>query len=273
MVGGSMPKEDVARLRKLATDSADALGGAAAWSFSADPKAKPPFRVRRVDTIRDKQKLNDVLDEATKFVNEGTLTEVAKKFGIKVQVTFQRNVETYKDVPIDAAGIVIQPVDVNAPQAQMMKSMLGGGFHLRMALVNDLWLTAMSADPDQEIHTLIDQAKSGSPGQVPSEVQAALQLVPEAKNASAFGTYNVARWLQLVMSFLPMPMAMPQTEIPAGSNIAFDAIIGGARLLTDIAVPKQQVETLMNMFTSMKKQQMEQQKQSGPPPAKKPGQA
>jgi hypothetical protein len=273
MVGESMPKEDVARLRKLATDSADALGGAAAWAFSPEPKAKPPFRFRRVDTIRDKQKLNDVLDEATKLANEGMLTETMKKFGIKVQFTFKRNVETYKDVPIDAAGIVIQPVDVNAPQAQMMKSMFGGGFHLRMALVNDLWLTAMSADPDQEIHALIDQAKSGSPGQVPSEVQAALQLVPEAKNASVFGTYNLARWMQVVMSFMPMPMAMPQTEIPAGSDIAFDAIIGGGRLLTNIAVPKQQVEAMMNMFAGMKKQQMEQQKESGQPPAKKPGQA
>jgi len=282
MAGGVMSKEDVARVRKLALDSAEASGGAVAWSFSATPQTKPPFRVRRIDTVKDKQKLNDVLNEAAKFVNGGTLAEVMKKFGVKIQFTFKRNVETYKDIPIDAGSITVQPVDMNAPQARQMMAVLGGGFNLRTALVNDLWLTALAADPDKEIRALIDQAKSGSPGQVPSEVQAAMQLVPDARKASFFGTYNLVRWLQSALSVMPMPMPAPQTPVPAESNIAFDGIMGGGRLLTNIAIPKQQVQALASMFMGMQQQQMQQQKQSEQPgvqprpapgkaPAQKPG--
>ncbi len=282
MMGGMMSQDDLARLKKLATDSAEAVGGATAWSFAADPKGKPPFRLRRVLTVKDKQKLNAVLEEAAKFVNEGALAEAMKKSGVKVQFTFKRNVETYKDIPIDAGTITIQPTDANAPQAQQMKAIFGGGFNLRMALVNDLWLTAMAADPTQEIHALIDQAKSGAPGQVPSEVQAAMQLVPEAKTASFFGTYNFVRWFQMAMSFMPMPMPAPQTQVSTESDIAFDGLIGGGRLLTNIAIPKQQVQALASMFMGMKQQQMQQQKESEQPgvqprpapgkaPAQKPG--
>ncbi len=282
MVGETMPKEDVARLKKLATDSADVFGGATAWSFSGDPKGKPPIRLRRVVTIKDKQKLNAIFDEVSKLLNEGAIAGMAKKFGLNVQFTLKRNAQTYKDVPIDVGTVTLQPIDANSPQAQMMKSAFGGGFNLRMALVNNLFLTAMAADPDKEIHALIDQAKSGAPGQVPSDVQAAMQLVPEAKNASFFGTYNYVRAIQMAMSFMPMPMPAPPAEMPPGSDIAFAGTIGGGRLLTNIAVPKQQVQTLAGMLMSMKQQQMQQQKQPGQPgaqprpapgkpPAKKPG--
>ncbi len=277
MMGETMPKEDLARLRKLATDSADAVGGATAWSFSSDLKSKPPIRLRRVVTIKDKQKLNDVFDQVSKMMNEGAIADIAKRFGLKMQFTLKRNAETYKDVPIDAGTIMIQPVDVNAPQGQMMKSMFGGGFNLRMAVVNNLLLSAMAADPDKEIRALIDQAKSGTPGQVPSEVQAAMQLVPEAKNASFFGTYNYVRALQMAMSFMPMPMPMPQTEMSTGSGIAFAGTIGGGKLLTDIVVPKQQVQELVRIISSMKQQQqpgqpgVQPRPAPGKPPTKKPG--
>jgi hypothetical protein len=129
----------------------------------------------------------------------------------------------------------------------------------------------MAADPDKEIHALIDQAKSGSPGQVPSEVQAAMQLIPEAKNASFFGTYNYVRAIQMAMSFMPMPMPMPQPGVSTESAVAFAGTIGNGRLLTNIAVPKQQVQALANMFTSMKQQEMQkQQKQPGQPGAQPP---
>jgi hypothetical protein len=283
MVGQAIPQEDIARLKKLATDSADVFGGATAWAFSSDPKSKPPFRARRVVTIRDRQKLNDVLDQAAKVMNQGAIADILKKSGLKMQFSLKRNVETYQGVPIDAASIMIEPIDVNSPQGQMMKSMFSGGFNGRMAVVNNLLLSAMAADPDKEIHALIDQAKSGSPGQIPSEVQAAMQLIPEAKNASFFGTYNYVRVIQMAMSFIPMPMPMPQVEVSTESDIAFAGTIGGGRLLTNIAVPKQQVQALANMFASMKQQEMQkQQKEPGQPgaqprpapgkaPAKKPG--
>ena len=270
MAGPSLSQGDVARFRKLATDSADATGGAAAVSFSADPKGKPPFRSHRVVTIRDKQKFNDVLDEYLKLVNEGAMADLLKQFGMKVQFTFQRNAETYKEVPIDVGRILIQPTDANSPQGQMIKNMYGAGLNLRMALVNDLLLTVMAADPETEIHALIDQAKSGAAGPTPSEVQAALQSVPEAKNASFFGTFNEVRALETFLPFSPMPM--PQVQVPSKSDIAFAGNIGNGRLLTDIAIPKQQVLEVKEMFVQIQQKVQPQQKPAAPPGARVPGQ-
>jgi len=270
MAGQVLPQEDLARLRKLATDSADVFGGATAWSFSADPKNKPPFRARRVVTIRDRQKLNDVLDQVAQVMNQGAIADILRKSGLKMQFSLKRNVETYQGIPIDVASIMLEPTDANAPQGQMMKSMFGGGLNGRMAVVNNLFLSTVSADSDKDIRVLIDQAKSGSPGQVPSEVQAAMQLIPEAKNASLFGTYNYAGALQMALPFLPIPLPKPQAQVSTDSAIAFAGTIGNGRLLTTIAVPKQQVQAVVKMFMSMK-EQMEPSGQPGAQPQPAPG--
>jgi hypothetical protein len=130
----------------------------------------------------------------------------------------------------------------------------------------------MSADPEKEIHALIDQAKSGAPSQIPSEVQAALPLIPEAKNANFFGTYNYVRAIQMALAFVPMPVPAPQVEVQSQSNIAFAGDIGNGRLLIDIAVPKQQVLEIKEIITQMQQKMQPQQKPSAPPGARPPGQ-
>ena len=276
LMGPTMSKEDLATLRKLAADSAEAFGGSVALSMLPDLKAKLPFKLRYVFVLKDKQKFNDVLEQSSKMMREGTLADIGKKFGLKMQFDLKRSAETYKDVPIDAINIVLQPVDVNSPQGQMMKTMLTGGLNIRLAVLNDLLLYTLSADPEKDIHALIDQAKSGAPGQVPSEVQAALQLIPDAKKADFFGTYNYVRAMQMAMSFMPMPM--PQVEVSTQSSIAFAGTVGNGRLLTNIAVPKQQVLEVKVIITRMQQKMQEQQKQKQPgppgaqPPTRPPGQ-
>jgi hypothetical protein len=259
MVGQAMSKEDLAKLRKLATDSADVFGGAVAWSFLPALKSKPPFRLKYVATIKDKQKFNEVLDQASKLMNEGTLAELGKKFGLKMQLNLKRNAETYKEVAIDAANFTVQPTDANSPPGQMIKAMYGEGFNLRLAVANNLLLYTLSADPQKEIHALIDQAKSGATGQVVSEVQAAMQLIPDAQKADFFGTYNYLRAIQMAMAFMPMPM--PPADVPTQSSAAFAGNIGNGRLLMNVAVPKQHVLELMAVVMKMQQQKM----QSKPP--------
>jgi hypothetical protein len=261
LMGPTLSPEDREQLRKLALDSAEALGGGSAWALVPELKGKPPFSLRYVAAIRDKQKLNDVLDQASKLLNEGAFAKMGEKFGVKMQIKFQRNVETYKDVPIDATTIAIQPIDANTPQAQMIRKMYGEGLNLRLAVVNNLLLYTLSADPQKDIHALIDQAKAGGPGQIPSEVQTALQLVPDARKAAVFGTYNLVRAMQMGLSFVPMPTAMPQIEeVTSQSNIAFAANVGGDRLLATVAIPKQQVLEVVGIHARLQQQKMQEQK-------------
>ena len=190
IMGPAISPDQLAEIRKLASDSADALSGHSALSFLPAFEAKPPFRLRHVFAIKDKQKLNDIIEQKSKLMSGGLLADIGKKFGLKMQSDFKRNAEIYKDVPIDAIHITLEPIDVNSPQGRPLKAALGEGLNIRLAIVNDLFLYTLSADPEKDIHALIDQVKAGTPAPVPSEVQAAVKLIPEAKDAGVFGTYN-----------------------------------------------------------------------------------
>jgi hypothetical protein len=134
--------------------------------------------------------------------------------------------------------------------------MLGEGFDLRLAIVNDLLLYTLAADPQAKIHTLIDQVKAGGPTQIAGEVQAALSLLPNAKTAQVFGTYNFLRLMQLGMAFVPIPL--PSVDASTQSGIAFAGDVGGGgKLLVNVAIPKQHVQELMQFFMSLQQQKMQ----------------
>jgi hypothetical protein len=215
-----------------------------------------------VATLKDKQKFYRVLEEAPKLMAEGAIADFYAKMGVKLQFNVKRGVETYKGVPIDAITFAMQPVDANSPQAQMMKAMYGEGMNLRLAVVNNLLVYALAQEPEKAIHTLIDQAAAGGPSQVPTEVQAALALLPDAKKSQLFGTYNVLRLLQIAMTM--MPMAAPPAEVPTQSNVAFAGQIGDGRLRIETAVPKQHVLEVMAVVMKMQQQKAPPQQQETP---------
>jgi hypothetical protein len=259
MMGASASKEDIAKFGQLLTDSMDAVGGTIAWSFAANLKSKPPFEIKYVAALKDKQKFYQILEKSSQMMREGTVADFYQKLGLKMQFDLKRNVETYKDVPIDSIHFTLQPADTNTPNApmqmQMMKTMLGEGFDLRLAIVNDLLLYTLAADPETKIHTLIDQVKAGGPTQIAGEVQAALSLLPDAQKAQVFGTYNILRLMQLGMAFVPIPL--PSVDASTQSGIAFAGDIGGGKLLVNVAIPKQHVQELMQFFMSLQQQKMQ----------------
>jgi len=272
---GDAPKEEVAKLRQLMTDSIDVLGGSLAMSMSTNPASKPPLEVKYVATLKDRQKLYQVLEQSAKMMTEGALAEVNKKLGIQMRFDVKRNVETYKDVPIDALFFAMQPTDASRPDMQAMKMMFGEGFELRLATVNNLLVYTMGANPQQKIHALIDQVKAGGPTQTATEVQAALNLLPEARKVEVFGTYNFLRLMQLGMAFAPVPM--PAMEVSSQSGgITFSGDIGDGKLVTNVAVPKQHALEIMGAIMKMQQQMQPGQPGAQPPtgpgkPARKPG--
>ena len=268
MMGAAAAKEDVAKFGQLLTDSMDAVGGTIAWSFSANLKSKPPFEVKYVAALKDKQKFYQVLEQSSRMMSEGAIADLYQKLGLKMRFDLKRNVETYKDVPIDSIHFTMQPADTNTPNApmqmqmMMMKTMLGEGFDLRLAIVNDLLLYTLAADPETKIHTLIDQVKAGGPTQIASEVQAALSLLPDAQKAQVFGTYNIVRLMQMGMAFAPIPI--PPVDASSQSGIAFAGDVGGGKLLVNVAIPKQHVQELMQLVMSMQQKMQSKPPQEGP---------
>lgn len=259
MMGGTASEEEMAQIKSLATDAMDAFDGAVTWSMSVAPKSKPPFAVKYVAPLKDKQKFYDVIERASSMVNKGAIADFYAKLGLKVQFDLRRNAETHQGVSIDALRFTMQPVDANSMQGQMITAMYGGGFDLRLAVVDNLLLYGLSNEPTKMINKLIDQAKAGGPGQVPSEAQAAMQLLGDVKQADFFGTFNLLRLVQMAVAFLPMPL--PQMDLPTQSNVAIAGDIGAGKLQVRIAVPKQHVLEAMMAIMKMQQQKMQSQQQ------------
>lgn len=255
----TLSKEDIDRMRKLAVESADVFTGPMAMSVVPDFQRRPPMRVRYIAPLKDQQKFRDILDRTFKMMNEPPFQNLLQQLGFRMRFDFEPEAETYENVSIDAVQIAIQPADPNMPEGQAITRMLGERLDLRLATVNNLLLYTLSPEPQQEIRSLIDQARADPPPPVPGEVQAALQLIPDARQAEFFGTYNYARAIQMSLAFLPI--SLPRVQVPSQSNIALAGDVGDARLLMNMAIPKQHVLEIVKVFAQLQEQQQQPDQQ------------
>jgi len=253
MAGESVTADDIAEMKKLATDALDSFSDSAVFSFSVDATNKPPFAFRIVAEIKDADKFNKVVEEAAKMMNTGCIADFYKSLGMEMHFELKRAVDTYKECSIDSAKLVMKFADPNSPQGQMMNAMFGDGFNYRWAVADGLWVCAVSGDPDSAIRQLIDDVKTGGPKQVPGEAKAALELLPKASKADCVGTFNFLRYFGIITAFIPIPM--PKMDIPTKSNIAFASKAGDGRMAIDIALPKEHLMEISGFFQKMQQQQ------------------
>ena len=260
MAGESMTVEDITRMKALAADATDCVGGPIACSASIDIKTKPPFVAKYVIAVKDKEKFNRLIEEAMQMFNTSGIMDFYKDMGIETSLTIQRGVDLYKDISIDSAKFTMKSTDANSPQGQMINAMYGGGFDYRWGMVDGLWVCTIGGNADLAIHELIDQVKAGGPKQIGNEMKAALALLPEADKADFVVTYNILRWFKIIGAIMPMPMPIPipQMDIPTKSNIVFAGKAGNGKMVVDIALPKKHLtEIVASVFQMM----MQQQKQ------------
>jgi hypothetical protein len=265
MAGESMTTKDIDRMKALAADVIDCVGGPIACSASMDIKTKPPFVAKYVTAVKDKEKFDQLIEEATQMMNTSGIMDFYKDMGIETGFTIQRGVDRYKDVSIDSAKFTMKSTDANSPQGQMINAIYGGGFDYRWGMVDGLWVCTIGSNANSAIRELIDQVKAGGPKQIGDEMKAALTLLPEADKADFVVTYNFLRLFKMATAMVPVPI--PQMDIPTKSNIVFAGKAGNGKMVVDIALPKEHLMEIMAAFMKMKQQQqmMMQQKQPGNP--------
>ena len=255
-LGADSSAQETDALKKLMADIGDALGGTAAFSFSADLANKPPFTVKYVATLKDSQKLYQVLDETSKMVDSGPIAELYKKLGLKLKFDLRRKAETYKGVPIDSFDFAIDALDENAQEAQMITAIYGGGMNGQLAVVDNLLVYAIAKEPGPAIRALVDKVKAGGAGPASGEVQSAMQLIPGAEKADFFATYNYLRLMQMITAIMPMPI--PKTSVPSESNIAIAGSTANGKATYELAVPKKHVLEIMMVIMQMQQQKTQQ---------------
>jgi hypothetical protein len=263
MAGESMKVEDITRMKTIAADVPDCVSGPIACSASIDTKTKPPFVAKYVIAVKDKEKLNRLIDEAMQMMNTSGIMDFYKDMGIETGFTIQRGVDRYKDVSIDSAKFTMKSTDANSPQGQMINAMYGGGFDYQWGMFDGLWVCTIGGNANSAIRELIDQVKAGGPKQIGDEMKTALMLLPEADKADFVVTYNFLRLFKMATAMVPVPI--PQMDIPTKSNIVFAGKAGNGKMAVDIALPKEHLMEIMAVFMKMQQQQkMMMQQNQGP---------
>ena len=257
IAGESMSTEDIAKMKTLAINVIDCLGGPVACSISIDAKNKPPFAIKYVIAVKDTGKFNQLTEEAMQMMNTSGIMDFYKQLGMEASFTIKRNIDRYKDVAIDSAKLTMKSADAGSMQGQMINAMYGGGFDYRWAMVDGLCVMSVGGDVNSAIRQLIDQVKAGGPKQIGAEIKAALALLPEANKADFLVTYNLLRAFKMLPAILPLPI--PQVDIPTKSNIVAAGKVGDGRIVVDIAVPKEHLTEIMAVFLTMQQQMMQMQ--------------
>jgi hypothetical protein len=258
MAGGSMSADNIKDMKALASEAMGIVAGPVAYSISIDAQNKPPFAAKYIMAVKDEKKFNQFIEKAIDMINSSGIMNFYKSLGLEISFSTKNNVDNYKGVSINSAKLTMKAADANSPHAQMITSMFGEGFDYQWGLTDGLLVSAVGGDVDSTIHELIDQAKSSGPEQIGAETKAALSLLPEAKKADFFITFNVLRLIKMVTSMVPLPI--PPMDIQTKSNIVIAGNAADGRMVVNIAVPKQHLTEIMSTFMAMqqKNSQMKQ---------------
>ncbi|MHC4744075.1 MAG: type II secretion system protein GspG [Planctomycetota bacterium] len=260
LAGQNISQDDMAAIKKLITDSMDAVGDSLAGALFFETQAESPFVMDYIIAVEDTDKFNKMVDESMGLIETTNVLDLYKGLGIEMDFTLNRNVETYKDVSIDSAKLTMKSTEPNSPAGQMIEAMYGGGFDYRWGLVDGLCAIAIGGDVDAKVRGLIDLVKAGGPTEICSEVKDALKVLPEAEKADIFVTYNYVRLLGMVGKMSVVPgVQMPEINIPSKSNLIIAATIADGRAAIDIALPKQHLTELVTAFMMFQQEIMKQQ--------------
>ena len=253
----SMTDEEAAKLKALAADAAVVFSGTDAMTMSLNPQGQPPFKIKYVIEVKDTDSFNKLLDQSMEMTKSGPIAELYENMGMEMNYTIKRAADTYKGVSIDSAKLEIKMTDPDSQQAQVITAMYGDGFDYRWAIVDGLWSCIISPDPDADIRKLIDQIKDGQQKEPASEIKAALEALPDAKNADFIATFNLLRTMKMGMAFSPTPM--PQIDMPTKSNLAIAGKIDSGKFTINTVLPKEhltEIVTMGMMMNQMIQQQM-----------------
>ena len=262
MAGKQGPDEQVKQMRAMTEDMAKAVGSEMAMSMFVDGQAKPFMSGKIVFEVKDKDRYSRIIDRATELLNgRGQFTDFYANLGMKLNMAVKRAGETYQGIPIDSMKYSITVTDPCSPQAMMIQKIYGDGIEYRWAVVDGrVAAAALGSNSQANVRKLMDQVKAGGPKEMASEIKAALDLVPDAKNADVIMTLNYLRMFSALLPAL-MPMPMPQVNFQTKSNLVLTASVDKGKGTVQVALPKEHLTEIMQAVQQMMMQQMQQQQQ------------
>jgi hypothetical protein len=151
-------------------------------------------------------------------------------------------------------------------QSKMFKNMFGDGLNYCWAYEKGNCVYTLGSDADKTVRELIDQVRAGGPKKINAEIKAAMDAIPNSRQADAVGTINYARMIKMALGFMPLPADVDtsQIKVESSSNIAFAGkTTDEGKLAVNIVMPKkhlQEIQSVFKQFIPIMEQQHQQQK-------------
>jgi hypothetical protein len=225
------------------------------------------FDIKYVIEVGKKKAFEKVIEKDLKMMEDGTFNKLYKGFGMEMDFDVERDIDTYKGIDIDAAKLMLKMGDEDSPQTKMLKQIWGDGLDYRLAFVDNYCIYTIGENADKGIRELIDQVKSGGPKEIGSEMKAALDMIPESKEAEAVGTFNYVRILNMLpkMMFGSDGADLSTLNVQTKSNVAFASGIDDGKIIMQMAMPKMHLLEIKSAFETIipqikKQEELQRQK-------------
>ncbi len=269
MAAGAVPEADLDKVKTLTASLIDAMGDSLAISFGATGRESPLLSIKYVIKVKDEKVFKEAIEEQLKMMQDGAFAKLYKGFGMELDFKVERGADTYKEVRIDSAKVAFKIGDEKSPQTEMIKKIYGDALDYRWAFVEGYCVYSIGGGADQTIRELIDQVKAGGPKEIGSEMKAAVEAIPNSRQADAVGTFNYVRMLNMVLGFMPLPegASPPKLQVPTKSNVAFAGrTTADGKLEMQIALPKEHLVEIKSVFETLipqikKQEELQRQKQ------------
>ncbi len=261
MIPGGIPEADLEKIKTLTTEGINALGDSIAVSVGVNGKGSTPFWGKYVIEVKDEKAFKELLEKELQMMEDGAFGELYKGFGMEMNVKINRGAGNYKGITIDAAKVNFK-ISEKSLQSQMIGGMFGDGLDYSWAFVNNHCVYTIGGDADKMIRELIDQVKAGGPKKIGAEMKAAMDSIPDSKQADAVGTFNYVRAINMAMSFM-IEGADSQDQVQSQSSIAFAGrTTENGKVKFQMVLPKKHLQEIQSVFKKfiplMEKQQREQ---------------
>jgi len=108
-----------------------------------------------------------------------------------------------------------------------------------------------------ELGKLFDSVGAKAPGLMGPEMSMVSGLLPQAAQADVVGTFDLMQLIGMVAAASPVPLPVPDVNVPSRSRMAYAVTADAGRMAVDIAVPKEHIiEIVAGLKTAKPQGQM-----------------
>jgi len=135
-----------------------------------------------------------------------------------------------------AQNMDVQSVTVGLTPTQAMLTAA-----VRISTIPGTETAQMFVSSSAELGKLFDSVGAKPPGLMGPQMSMVSALIPQAAQADFVGTFDLMQLIGLAAASSPVPLPVPDMNVPSRSRMAYAVTADAGRMAVDIAVPKEHI--------------------------------